>query len=78
MDIDEIDLKLDIHFIIKGLLSSKILDDRDLQFLELYLEGYSSREIANILGVDKDTVRLSIPNSLNLIRQKYNEILCNM
>lgn len=79
MDLEDIDLKLDVHFIIKELLKEKLITQSDLEAVDLYFSGFYFKEIASILNRDWRVVQSSINNFIYLVKQRSkDEILCNM
>lgn len=79
MDLEEIDLKLDVYFIIKQLLEESRITSSDLEVIDLYFSGFSTREIAMLLNRDWRVVGNCIRDFIYNIRERYNnEILCDM
>jgi len=74
MDLEDVELKVDVDFIIKSLLKENLLTIQDLNFLDLYIAGYSFREISNMTSVDKRVILTSINNSLSLIKGKCENV----
>lgn len=48
-----------------------VLSDRENEILQLFIEGYSSNEIANKLNINQKTVQNTLHNSRNKVKQLY-------
>ena len=69
----EYETYLTIYFAIKKLLEDEILISKDLFLLDNYLQGYSYREIANIMNLDRRYVSKRMQYILTELSKELDE-----
>ncbi len=53
----------------------KLLDNRQVQILSLYLNGYKQHEISNQLNINQSTVSYILQRSLNILKENRDKFL---
>lgn len=69
----ENDMALTIHWAVKKLFIDRVFSKQDVDILDYFVQGYSQREIANLLNIDRRYIAKRLKYILNSLSQELDK-----
>lgn len=69
----ENDAALNIHWAVKKLFIDRVFNRQDVNILEYFIQGYSQREISNLINIDRRFITKRLKYILNMLSKELDK-----